>query len=224
MSMDGISQTLQAFGYLLLLVVLIVFWINARRQIALRRFWILFALAWTMNLLGNIAWIIHDLVTGTPLDTFSSVDIFYVAHYALIAIAIWQYPTLAQRAWLFWIGTMIFVVNAMVWAVYFSPAMALKNGPWTDFLGLAMYPALDAGLITLAWLRYRVTSELTWKRVTFLLFCAVTSYGLANTLNLTESVFSPMSGGLLPNLFWILTDVFMLVMALSTYPNEIQAQ
>lgn len=212
MSMDLISQILQALGYLLLLVVLTYLWIKAARQPNLRRFWILLALAWTMNLLGNIAWIIHDLVTGTLLDTFSAVDLFYVAHYGFIAVALWQYLTpLPRRAWL-WIGAAMLAVNALVWAIYFAPLMALKNGAWTDFLGVAMYPVLDAGLITLAWLRYRAARRSAWDRVALFLFFAMMSYGIANTINMTSYVFSMNPSGISQNLFWILTDIFMLTM------------
>ncbi|MFZ5881064.1 MAG: hypothetical protein ACOY0R_16980 [Chloroflexota bacterium] len=223
MSMDLISQILQALGYLLLLVVLTFFWIKAARQPYLRGFWILLALAWMMNLFGNIAWIIHDLVTGTPLDTFSAVDLFYVAHYVFIAMALWQYPTsLPRRAWL-WIGAAMLAVNALVWAVYFDPLMALKNGPWTDFLGVAMYPVLDAGLIALAWLRYRAARRSTWDRLALLLFFAMTSYGIANTINMTSYVFSINPSAIPQNLFWILTDIFMLTMTFGV-KKDIQPQ
>lgn len=223
MTMDLISQILQALGYLLLLVVLTVLWIKAARQPDLRRFWILLALAWTMNLFGNIAWIIHDLVTGTELDNFSLVDFFYVAHYALIAAALWRYPaSLLRRAWL-WIGAAMLAVNAVVWVIYFGPSMALKNGPWTDFLGVAMYPVLDAGLIALAWLRYRAERQSAWNRVALFLFCAMTSYGIANTINMTSFVFSINAGGLPQNLFWILTDVFILTMALGASGTQARA-
>ena len=214
MSLDLFSQLLQGLGYILLLVVLAFFCVNAARQPELRRFWILLALAWIMNLLGNIAWIVHDLVTGVPLASFSSVDIFYVSHYVLIGFALWFHPTaLPRRAWL-WIGVAMLVVNTIIWVFYFPPVMALQKGAWTDFLGYAMYPVLDAALITLAWLRYRASRQSSWARVALLLFCSMTSYGLANTLNLSEYAFSAFTGGILPNLFWILTDVFMLVMAL----------
>jgi hypothetical protein len=210
--MDVISQALQAFGYLLLLVVLTMLWIKASRQPELRRFWILFALAWTMNLFGNIAWIVHDFVTRTPLASFSIIDIFYVSHYVLIALALWQYPaSMPRRAWL-WIGAAMLVVNALVWGIYFRPAMIINGGSWVNFLGLAMYPVLDAGLITLAWLRYGKSRRSSWTRLTFLLFCAMMSYGIANTLNLTGTVFPPMANGVFPNLFWILKDVFMLAL------------
>jgi hypothetical protein len=223
--MDLVSQTLQALGYLLSLVLLTVLWINAKRQAGLRRFWVLLALAWSMNLLGSIGWIIHGLVTQTPLATFSIIDIFYVAHYVLIVIAIWKYPaSLVRRAWWLWAGAMMLATSLVIWGLYFGPATAIKHATFTDFLGIAMYPVLDAGLITLVWLYYRAVRGSKWERVALLLLCAMTSYGLANTLNLTEYVFPPMTGGLLPNLFWLLTDVFVLIMALRAHPNEVQAQ
>lgn len=214
MSVDLISQILQGLGYVSLLVVLAYLGMNAARQPELRRFWILLALAWTMNLLGNIAWVVNDLVTGVQLDSFSSVDIFYVSRYLLIGSALWFYPiALPRRAWL-WIGTAMLMVNAIAWMVYYPPIMTLQKGPWTDFLGYAMYPILDVALITLAWLRYRASRQSPWARVALLLFCSMASYGLANTLNLSEYAFSAFTGGVLQNLFWILTDVFVLVMAL----------
>ena len=212
--MDMISQILQAIGYLLLLVILALLWRKAFRQSEARPFWRLLALAWTMNLLGNIAWIIHDLVTGTTLNTFSAVDLFYVLRYVLIGVALWLYPAPLTRRDGLWIGVAAFVVNAIVWVVYFRPAMALRGGDWIGFLGIAMYPILDAAMIALAWLRVRATHESLWNRNALLLFCAMSCYGIANTFNLTGYVFSLMAGGILPNIFWILTDVFVLIMAL----------
>jgi hypothetical protein len=40
------------------------------------------------------------------------------------------------------------------------------------------------------------------------------SYGIANTINLTEYVFSFDSSGVLQNVFWLSTDIFLLVMLL----------
>ncbi|MBI5953362.1 MAG: hypothetical protein HY865_17035 [Chloroflexi bacterium] len=212
--MDMISQILQAIGYLLLLVILALLWRKAFRQSEARPFWRLLAMAWTMNLLGNIAWVIHDLVTETTLDTFSAVDLFYVLRYVLIGIALWLYPTPLTRRDGVWIGVAVFVTNAIVWAVYFNPAMELRGGDWTGFLGLAMYPALDAAMIMLAWLRVRAAREGLWNRNALLLFYAMACYGIANTINLTGYVFSLAFGGVLSNVFWILTDIFVLSMAL----------
>lgn len=210
-----ISQTLQSIEYLLLAALLVMYWRRAFRESEMRRFWVLLALAWTMNLFGNIAWIVHDLVTGTALGTLSYVDLFYVLQYIFLGLAVWQFPaSLPGRVWLWICGAML-TACVVVWAVYFDPAMALTGGDWTGFLGLAMYPVLDAGMTALAWLRVRAVRESQGHRFAFLLFFAVISYGIANTLNLTEYVFPPLSGGVLPALGWILRDVFLLILVLT---------
>jgi hypothetical protein len=214
-----LDTLLQALGYPLLLVVMIALWVKSVRQPESRRFWTLLALAWTMNLLGNVAWIVHDLVTSQPLDNFSPVDIFYVAHYALIAAALWRTPASLPRRAGWWIASAMFVVNAIVWMVCYAPAMSLRGGPWTNFLGVAMYPVLDAGLVTLAALRYLAARRSTWERLTLLMLCAMMCYALANTLNMIGYVYSTSAVGFLPTLFWLLTDVFMLFVVLSPQPQ-----
>lgn len=218
--MEMILQTLQAVGYLSLLIILVVFWGQALRRREPRNFWIFFALAWTMNLLGNIAWIVHDIVTGAALSTFSVVDSFYIIRYVLVGLALWLYPiSLTRKTWK-WAGSAALITAALVWVFYFRSAMAMNGGDWLSFLGLALYPILDAVLFVIAWQRLRVSRETFWHRTALLLFCAVTSYGIANTLNLTEYVFPPLSGGVLPNVFWILTDAFLLIMALGASSKE----
>ncbi|MCC7119590.1 MAG: hypothetical protein IT310_13780 [Anaerolineales bacterium] len=207
-------QILQGIGYLSLLIVLVAFWRQALLRREPRAFWTLFAWAWTMNLLGNLAWVLHDAMTGTALATFSFVDVFYILRYALVALALWLYPTpLTQKFWK-WVGLAAGMTGALVWAFYFRPAMDLNGGDWISFLGLALYPVLDAGLIAIAWLRVRASRETSWSQPAVILFLAVMSYGLANTLNLTEYVFPPLSSGVLPNLFWILTDVGLIVLVI----------
>ena len=218
--MEMILQTLQAVGYLSLLIILVVFWGQALRRREPRNFWIFFALAWTMNLLGNIAWIVHDIVTGAALSTFSVVDSFYIIRYVLVGLALWLYPiSLTRKTWK-WAGSAALITAALVWVFYFRSAMTMNGGDWLSFLGLALYPILDAVLFVIAWQRLRVSRETFWHRTALLLFCAVTSYGIANTLNLTEYVFPPLSGGVLPNVFWILTDAFLLIMALGASSKE----
>lgn len=207
-----IFQILQAAGYLLLLVVLIVLWGKVFRQQSWRNFWMLLALAWTMNLFGNIAWVIHDLVTGTALSTFSIVDLFYVLRYVLIGIALWLNPTSLHGKFGIWMGAAAIITGVLVWAIYFP----MEGGDWVSLLGLAMYPILDTALIVLAWFRFHVMRGTAWHKLTLILFCAMASYGIANTINLTEYVFSVPSGGWLQNLFWLLTDVLLLTIALRT--------
>ncbi len=212
--MDILLQVLQSIGYLFSLVVLVLLWRKALRRSETRQLWIWLAIAWTLNMLGTIAWIVHDLVTVTELNALSVIDLFYASHYVLVGYVLWLYPApLPRRVWPWIAGTML-VVTVIIWAIYFNPAMALQSGGWTGFLGMAMYPVLDAGIVVLAWSRVRTTRQLVWSRYALLLFCTMASYGIANTINLTEYTFSPISGGILPNIFWILTDVFLLALVL----------
>lgn len=210
--MDIILRILQLIAYILLLVILALLWRRAFRQSESRDYWRLLAWAWTLNLLGSLAWIVHDLVTGTTLNTFSVVDFFYVSQYVLVGCALWLYPTsLPGRAW-FWIVGAMLVANVVIWTVYYNPAVTLRGEGWISFLGLAAYPALDAGIVTLAWLRVRAARQSAWSWYAFLLFCVMAMYGVANTINLSESVFWPQSDRVLANVFWILSNVFLLVM------------
>lgn len=211
--MEMISQSLQAVGYVLLLITLFFFWRLVVRRSEPRSFWRVLALARTMNLLGNIAWAAYEFIVGSALATLSAVDLFFILRYLLVGSALWFYPArLSRKIWTL-IGVAAVVVAILVWAIYFRPAMARNGGDWVSFLGLALYPILDSVLIVLAWWRARASRESFWHRNALLLFCAVTSYGIANTLNLTEYVFPPLSSGVLPNVFWILMDVFFLIMA-----------
>lgn len=212
--METVSQILQAVGYLLLLVTLFFFWRLVVWRREPRSFWRVLALARSMNLLGNIAWAAYEFITGAALATFSAVDLFFVLRYVLVGSALWFYPSRLSRKVGTWIAVAAVVVAALVWAIYFRSAMVTNGGDWIGFLGLALYPILDSALIVLAWWRVRASRESFWHRNALLLFCAVTSYGIANTLNLTEYVFPPLSSGVLPNVFWILMDVFLLIMAL----------
>ena len=222
--MDITLQILQLIGYILLLVVLALLWRKAFLPAEYRQFWTVLALAWTLNLLGNIAWAIHDLVTGTPLDTFTGIDLLYVLQYVSIGYALWLYPvSLSRQVW-FWVGGAMLAMNVAVWLIYSNRAITPGGMDWVSFLGVAVYPALDAGIVTLAWSRVRLARGSAWRRYAFLMFYAMASYGIANIINLTESVFSPISGGILPHVFWVLTDVFLLWIAVGVDLREEKAQ
>lgn len=211
--MDITLQVFQAVGYLLLLALLVVLWRKVVQRREVRPFWVLLASALTLNLLGNIAWIIHDTVTGKSLDTFSAIDLFYVSRYVLTGFALWAYPFTLPRKTGVWTGVVTTIVTGLVWFVYFPSAMKIRDGDWTGFLGLAMYPTLDAIMILLAWFRFRSLKIEKQGNFFLLLFLSMASYGVANTLNLTGYVFPSLNSGISPNVFWILTDVFLLVMA-----------
>jgi hypothetical protein len=123
--MDTISQILQVIEYLLLLAILIVFWVKAFRQREFRNYWGLLALAWTMNLLGNIAWAIHDLVSTTALGSLSAVDFFYVLRYVLLGAVLWLHPVRLMRRDGAWAAVTAFMVSVIIGVVYFESVMPL---------------------------------------------------------------------------------------------------
>jgi hypothetical protein len=210
---DIVSPVMQAIAYMLLMIVLIVYYLKALRQPQLRSFWLLFALALTMNLLGNIVWIIRFIVTQTALDGISVVDLFYVASAILTGVALWRYPrVLNGRVWP-WV---VFAMSAAAFAVffiYFGYVAPNQHGTFFNFIIYAAYPILDAGLITLAWIRYKSARGTRWTKITLLLALAITSYGLGNAIELTGYVLSPVFDGFLQNFFWILKQVLFLIVA-----------
>lgn len=215
MTLDLVSPIMQAIAYVMLLIVITAYYIRAYRQPQLRRFWLLFALSWTMNLVANIAWIMHFTITQSPLDALSWIDLFYITPYILIGIALWIYPIPMQpRAWL-WVGIAMFTATFCVFFLYFGYVQPESQRAFANYINFALYPILDAGLITLAWIRYRITEDTHWGKVALLLACAVTSYGLGNSIEVIGYVFAPVLGGFLQNFFWILRHVLVLMAAIS---------
>jgi hypothetical protein len=215
--MDTIAQILHAMEYLLLLATLIVFWGKTFRQPELRNYWGLLALAWTMNLLGNIIWVVNDLFSKNALDSLTAVDFFYGLRYILLIAVLWLHPVRLTRREGAWASALGFVVAVIVSIVYFESAPVLRNEDWTDFLGLAIYPVLDVAMVTLAWLRTRTTRDPWWIRNTLFLFCSMACYGIANTINLAHYIFSAISVGISPSVFWTLANAFLLIMALGDH-------
>jgi hypothetical protein len=214
MILDLVTPLLQAIAYILLLVVLITYYIKAFRQPQLRHFWLLLALAMTMNFIANIVWIIHFVNTQNALAEISVIDLFYVAAYILIGFALWSYPrVLGRQVWL-WVGIAMSLAVVVIFTLYFGHVASNDRGTFINFIIFAGYPILDAGLITLAWLRYRDSSNTRWAGVALLVAIAITSSGLADAVELTGYLSTPLLGGILQNFFWILRHSLMLVAAL----------
>ena len=87
---DSLSQVLMAISFLVNLAAIGSLWWAARRSTTARPFWRALAAGWTLALLGNVAWIVYDLTTGKRLPPLSWIDIFYVARYVLVGLALWQ--------------------------------------------------------------------------------------------------------------------------------------
>jgi hypothetical protein len=214
MNPDLVAPLMQAVAYILLLIVLTIYYIKAFRQPQMRRFWLLFALAMTMTFMGNVAWIIRFAITQTALDQISAIDLFYGVSYILIGFVIWSYPgVLGRRVWL-WVGIVMSLAAAVIFAIYFGHVAPNSQGTFASFIIFAGYPILDSGLVTLAWMRYQAARDTRWAGIALLVAMAITSYGLANTIELAGYLFNPLLGGVLQNFFWILRHVLLLIVAL----------
>ena len=223
MALDLVSPIMQVIAYVMLLIVITTYYIRAYRQPQLRRFWLLFALSWTMNLVANIAWIAHVAMTQSALDTLSWIDLFYVTPYILIGIALWVHPAPMQqpRIWL-WMGIAMLLAILCVFSLYFGYVLPESQRAFVNYINFALYPILDSGLIVLAWIRYQNTRDTHWGKIALLLACAVTSYGLGNSVEVIGYVFAPVLGGFLQNFFWILRHVLVLVAAISVHkPSDV---
>ena len=202
---------LQILGFGLTLVILTSLWVKTARQSELRGFWLCLALVWTMNLSATIAWGIHDLSTGTELNELSLVDVFFGLRYLLFWVALWLYPAKMPSRTIAWVSLVMLLIGILVWQVYYHPIMDTYPGAAINFLGYLMYPVFDAGLLTVAVFRYLRSRYSEMGRILFLLLLAVISYGLGNAINMYESSFTPIAGGVLQSLLWPLTDVLMLI-------------
>lgn len=217
---DLVAPAMQAIAYLMLLIVLIVYYVRAYQQPGLRRFWLLLAFAWTMNLIANITWIIYFAETQSALSRITLIDLFYVTPYILIGFALWNYPRVLGRSTWVWIAVAMSLALGVVIAIYFGYVITQSKGTLFNFIIYAAYPILDAGLIALAWVRYNAARNTRWAKIALLLACGVTSYGLANGIELTGYVTTPILGGFLQNFFWIMRHVFMLMAALSVHKSS----
>jgi hypothetical protein len=73
---------------LLTSVVAVLLWRAGSRSTESKAFWKLLAAGWVVNLLGNIAWGVYEMVTGERLPVLSFVDAVYTARYILALLAL----------------------------------------------------------------------------------------------------------------------------------------
>ncbi len=173
---------------------------------ALRRFWRALAIAWTLNIAGNVAWGIHDMLSAAPLGIFTWVDGIYLARYALIAWALWHYPR-KPRSWTD-DATVMLMATALIWATLFRVMLpSIPQRPALYFMGGALYPILDAALIyaaLLTWLRLEARAWVRWAVGLFAL--AMLVYGAANWLNFTVRAIALDASSNIAAFFWLLAD------------------
>lgn len=191
-------------SFLLNLVVTGLLWHESHRSSEAKVFWRLLALGWGSNLLGNIAWGVYDMATGSSLPPLSWFDLLYLARYALVMAALWRCVGRADRRWVTWVAFVV-AAAAVAWLALFRPTLATVTH-LPDFAGVAVYIVLDVGLLylaTLAWAR----AEQGWRLVTGLIALAVVFYSLANLINFSVRLGLPERTAFLTGLLWPLSDV-----------------
>jgi hypothetical protein len=175
-------------------------------DVALRRFWRALAIAWALNIAGNVAWGIHDVMTSEPLGIFTWIDGLYLARYALIGWALWHYPR-EPRCWTD-VATVMLIATALIWATLFRVMLpSIPRRPALYFMGGALYPILDAALIYAALLTWLRLDARAWVRRAVGLFAlAMLVYGAANWINFTVRAIALEASSQVAAFFWLLAD------------------
>ena len=192
-------------SFLLKLLITGALWWAMTRSASTRRLWGLLAAGWTVNLLGDVAWGVHDQLFETALPPLSWLDVLYVARYLLIGLAFWTYPTRWPHRHLWQVAGTMALAALIAWVAFYQPVLAATDRSWAYFAGLALYPILDAGLVYVAWIRYRRQDQN--KKVLLVLFLSTISYSIANLINFGTRMASPGADSLLANLLWLGSDL-----------------
>jgi hypothetical protein len=204
---DTLLQAILASSYLLNLAVMAGLWWTAARVPQTRRFWGLLGAAWTLNVLGNGAWIGYDILVGSSLPTLSWIDAIYLGRYLLVGLALGAYPTLwSRRRGVEFIAILV-AATLLAWFMLYRPTLAVTERSWTHFIGVAIYPIFDAGLLYAAWRRGRETASRAMRQALALFTLALLSYGIANWINFRVRMVSLEAYSLWADLCWLLSDV-----------------
>ena len=201
---------LSALGYPINLTVIILLWFAARRAGDYRRFVTVLALAWTLGLGGNIAWVIHDLVFQTPLPALSWVDAFYLSRYVALFLAFWRFApalppaTRGRRLAITFLVTLLTAVLITL-ELYQGRATVPAELAWPLILGYAIYPVLDIAVLYAAW--HMDAAETGWRMASSLLLLGAACYTAANWINLAIHLFLADAVPSLPTFFWLASDL-----------------
>jgi hypothetical protein len=197
----------RALSFFISLMVTLVLWRSAHRQIYPRRFWPLLAAAWFLGLLGNVAWGMYEVLSGESLPRISLIDLFYAIRYVLIGIAYWRSFLIPRgRQWLSLTTTMLLTAAILLAIVILS--LPPSRLPASSIAGV-FYPVLDAGLAYISWQAWRREPAGPQKNTLGLVALSILVYGVANTLNFLGLALSVDSLATLTGLFWPLSDVLV---------------
>ncbi len=180
--------------------------VNGAEVSAAQKFWRALAIAWVLNIAGNIAWGVHDVLTSEHLGIFTWIDGIYLARYGMVGWALWHYPYKLRR-WTDY-ATVTLVATALIWATLFRVMLpSIPQRPVLYFMGGALYPILDAALVYAALITWLRVEAGPWvKRAVGLFALAMLLYGAANWVNFTVRAIALDASSDPAVLFWLLAD------------------
>lgn len=206
------NEILSGISMILNLLVTAGLWWSARRSTTERPLWRSLAIAWTLNLLGNIAWVAYNVLTADSLPPLSPVDLFYFARYLFIGVGLWHNPKSWRSRRVWDLAGVLVAAAAVMWLTTYRDAWAATELSLLAFVGVAVYPILDVGLIYLAVLRVRdvrrgVLAHHATSSVHVLIATSMTLYGIANWMNFHITTGLLGRGDLVATVAWLLSDV-----------------
>jgi hypothetical protein len=194
-----------ALAFILGLMATALLWWAAYLSSPPDRFWGLLAAAWTVNLLGDLAWGLYEQISGNPLPFISLVDLFYLTRYALVFVAFWRGLHLPKGSQWFWLlGSLLMAAAVVIGAYFLGVPASRQNARW---LAGAIYPILDIGLLYVALEAWKGEPRGSLKTALALLALAFFSYGAANWVNFFGQAIPVRAVAGLGGLFWPLSDI-----------------
>jgi hypothetical protein len=170
-----------------------------------RRFWGVLAAAWSVNLLGDLAWGLYEQISGNPLPFISLIDLVYLVRYALVFFAFWQGFHLPRgRRWLWLLGSLVMATAVVIGAYFLSVPASRRTVQW---MAGAIYPILDIGILYVALEAWKGEPRGSLKNALAILALALFSYGAANWVNFFGLAIPVGAVAGLAGLFWPLSDI-----------------
>lgn len=194
-------------AFLIGLLVTGLLWWAAYTSTHPRCFWAWLAAAWTVALLGSIAWGVYELVTGEPLPYISLVDVLYLIRYVLILVPFWRCLGVPSgEQWIRLLMALVVGTAVVIGGFFLAVPVSRQTAYW---LAGAVYPILDVGLLFVAVEARRCEPEGRLRNTLGLVALALLAYGAANWLNFFGQAIPFQPAASLSTLFWPLSDVLV---------------
>lgn len=194
-----------ALSFILGLIATGLLWWAAYLSSPPRHFWGVLAAAWTVNLLGAIAWGLYEQISGNPLPFVSLVDLLYLARHALVFAAFWKGFQLPRgRQWLWLLGSLLLAAAVVLGAYFISVPSSRQGARW---LAGAIYPILDIGILYVALEAWKGEPQGSLRNTLAILALAFFAYCAANWVNFFGQVIPVDAVAGLAPLFWPLSDI-----------------